>query len=145
MLYVEGAAVGTNSGMTLNPSSLGSTVNNYIGKSQFADPCLDGSLRDFRIYSVGLSAAEIAAAAALGPSRLLSTNPPQMGLALLGTNLTVSWPLANAGFTVQSRTNLALGNWLNVTSPAPQIVGDQWKLALPPATNAGAMYYRLMK
>ena len=68
-----------------------------------------------------------------------------MGLALTGTNLTVSWPLANAGFTVQLRTNLVLGDWLNVTSPAPQIVSDQWRLALPPATNAGSVYYRLMK
>jgi hypothetical protein len=70
---------------------------------------------------------------------------PQISLALVGTNLTVSWPQTNTGFTVQFCTNLTLGNWLNVTSPAPQIVSNQWKLALPPATNAGSVYYRLMK
>jgi hypothetical protein len=70
--------------------------------------------------------------------------PPQMSLALVGTNLTVSWPQTNTGFTVQYCTNLMLGGWLNVTSPAPQIVGDQWQVALP-TTNAGSMFYRLVK
>jgi hypothetical protein len=74
----------------------------------------------------------------------LSTNRPQVGLTLTGRNLTVSWPLANAGFTVQSRTNLALGNWLNVTSPAPQITGGQWQVMLPQSTN-NPKFYRLVK
>ena len=54
--------------------------------------------------------------------------PPQMSLALAGTNLTLSWPQTNTGFTVQFCTNLTLGNWLNVTSPAPQIVGNHWRV-----------------
>jgi hypothetical protein len=70
--------------------------------------------------------------------------PPQMSLALVGTNLTVSWPQTNTGFTVQFCTDLTLGNWLNVTSPAPQIVGGQWQVTLPP-TNAGPVFYRLSK
>ena len=73
-------------------------------------------------------------------------NSPQMGVALTGTNLTVSWPLANAGFTVQSRTNLVLGDWMDVTSPGPANVSNLWwQLALPPATNAGSVFYRLIK
>jgi hypothetical protein len=72
--------------------------------------------------------------------------PPQMSIALTRTNLTVSWPYANTGYTVQSCTNLTLGNWLNVTSPAPQNVSNLWwELALPPATNVGGIFYRLMK
>jgi hypothetical protein len=46
---------------------------------------------------------------------------------------------------LQSCTNLTLGNWLSVTSPAPQNVGSNWLVSLPPATNAGAMFYRLTK
>ena len=146
ILYVDGVAVGTNSSLTINPSSLGSTVNNYIGKSQSAsDPYLDGRIDEFRIYNVGLSSAEMAASAALGTSQLLSSNSPAMGLALTGTNLMVSWPVGSAGYTLQVRTNLVLGDWLNVTSPAPQIVSNQWQVMLPPATNAGSLYYRLMK
>jgi hypothetical protein len=75
----------------------------------------------------------------------MSTDRSQMGLALTGTNLTVSWPLASAGFTVQARTNLALGGWLNVTSPAPQIVGSQWQVSLPVSASNFSIFYRLLK
>jgi hypothetical protein len=61
-LYVNGAAVDTNTGMTLNPSSLGSTTQNYIGKSQYpADPYLDAIVDEFSIYSRALIAAEVQA------------------------------------------------------------------------------------
>lgn len=60
ILYVDGVAVGTNSSMSLNPSSLGSTTQNYIGKSQFADPYFNGMVDEFRIYNGALSASEVA-------------------------------------------------------------------------------------
>lgn len=60
-LYVDGVQVATNASMTLKPSSLGSTNLNYIGKSQYADPYLNGAIDDFRIYSRALSATEISA------------------------------------------------------------------------------------
>ncbi|HEY5515821.1 MAG TPA: S8 family serine peptidase, partial [Pengzhenrongella sp.] len=64
-LYVNGSQVGQNTGMTLGPSSLGSTTNNWIGRSAFvADPYLDGRVDDFRIYSRGLTGVEVAALAA---------------------------------------------------------------------------------
>jgi hypothetical protein len=60
-LYVDGVQVGQNTSMTLRPSSLGSTSNNWLGRSQYADPYLDGQLDEFRIYSRALSASEILA------------------------------------------------------------------------------------
>ncbi len=145
ILYLNGNPVGTNSAMTLRPSTLGNTPNNYLGKSQYPDPYLDGMIDEFRIYNIGLSTAEIAAIAALGPNQLLSTNSPAMSMAMSGASLTMSWPLASAGYTVQSRTNLALGNWVNVASPAPQITGSQWQVTLPVPADAGSVYYRLSK
>jgi len=62
-LYVDGTAVATNASMTLKPSSLGNTTLNYIGRSQYADPYLNGAVDDFRIYDRALSAAEISALA----------------------------------------------------------------------------------
>lgn len=145
VLYVNGSPVATNSAMTLNPAALGSTANNYLGKSQWPDPYLNARLDEFRIYTVALSPAELAATYALGPNQVLNTDSPSLNLAATPTTLTLTWPLANAGFTVQSRTNLVLGNWLNFTSPAPQIISGQWQVTLPVAVSPPATFYRLVK
>jgi hypothetical protein len=143
MLYVNGAAVGTNNAMTLNPSSMGSTANNWLGRSEFSNPYLNGVLDEFRIYNRALSPAEVAATDALGTSVTLSPNNPSITLVATNTNLTLTWPLVSAGFTLQSRTNLVDGNWANVPSPAPQIVGTNLQVTLVP-TNM-AQFYRLSK
>jgi endoglucanase len=145
VLYLDGVAVGTNSNLTLNPASLGATGINYLGKSQYAVPSLDGALDEFRIYSAGLSAAEIAATAVLGPNQLLSTNPPPLDLTMTGPNITLSWPLAAAGFTLQSCTNLSSTIWTDLAFPAPQIVGDQWQVVVPPPGDDSSGFYRLAK
>jgi hypothetical protein len=59
-LYVNGTAVATNTSMTLNPSSLPVTTNDYVGKSQFPpDPSLDATVDEFQIWNSGLSAAQV--------------------------------------------------------------------------------------
>ena len=59
-LYVDGAQVGINTAMTLKPSDLGATTQNWIGRSQYsADPYLDGRVDDFRIYNRALTASEV--------------------------------------------------------------------------------------
>jgi hypothetical protein len=59
-LYVNGVAVATNTSMTLNPSSLPVTTNDYVGKSQFPpDPSLDAGVDEFQIWNSGLSAAQV--------------------------------------------------------------------------------------
>jgi len=59
-LYVNGAQVAQNTAMTLNPSNLGTTSNNWLGRSQFTtDPYLNGKIDNFRIYSRALSATEV--------------------------------------------------------------------------------------
>jgi alpha-L-arabinofuranosidase len=59
-LYVNGVAVATNTAMTLNPSSLPTTTQNYVGKSQFPpDPPLDAIVDEFQVYNYALTAAEV--------------------------------------------------------------------------------------
>ncbi len=60
-LYVNGSAVATNSAMTLRPSGLGATTQNWIGRSQFPDPYFNGRVDDFQIHDRALSASEVAA------------------------------------------------------------------------------------
>ena len=86
VLYVDGVPANTNLSMTLEPSSLGSTTQNYIGKSQFSDPNLTGSVDDLRIYSRALNATEVAALA----NPVL---PAPTGLAAVAGNaqVTLNW------------------------------------------------------
>jgi alpha-L-arabinofuranosidase len=59
-LYVNGAPVATNTAMTLNPSSLPATTQDYVGKSQFPpDPVLNATVDEIQIYDRALSAAEV--------------------------------------------------------------------------------------
>ncbi len=76
-LYVNGALAGSGT-IALNPSDLGTTTLNYLGKSQFNDPYLDGALDDFRLYSQALSASEIAlyASPLAAPQNLAATPGP---------------------------------------------------------------------
>ena len=64
-LYVDGAAAGSNDAIALAPFQLGSTTQNWLGRSQYpADPYFDGRLQDLRLYSGALSAEQVAALAA---------------------------------------------------------------------------------
>ncbi len=58
-LYINGAVVATNPALTLRPTDLGATANNYLGRSQFADPYFNGEIDDLRIYASALTAAQI--------------------------------------------------------------------------------------
>lgn len=60
-LYLDGVQVAVNTSMTLKPSSLGNITQNYIGKSQYGDPNLNGAVDDFIIFNRALSASEITA------------------------------------------------------------------------------------
>lgn len=58
-LYINGTAAASNTSMTLTPSSLGTTDNNWLGRSQYGDPDLAGSLDEFQIYDHALTAAQV--------------------------------------------------------------------------------------
>ncbi len=65
-VFVDGALAGSNAAMMTHIADLGATVNNYLGRSQFAaDPYLAGLLDDFRVYRRALTAPEISALFAL--------------------------------------------------------------------------------
>jgi hypothetical protein len=70
-LYQDGSLVGS----TALPSSLAvlDDVNNWLGRSQFADdPALAADLLEFRIYGAALSADQIALSFSLGPDAPLT-------------------------------------------------------------------------
>ena len=96
-LYLNGTAVGTNSALTLTPANLGTTTNNFLGKSNYAgDPYLNGSIDEFQIYPRALSSTEISALAASIPA-------PTVSIAAGDAQATLSWsPVANAtGYNIK--------------------------------------------
>jgi hypothetical protein len=65
-LYLNGS-VAALSGYTQSLSSL-KDVNNWLGRSNFKDTPLKGSIDEFRIYKTALTAAQVAASYSFGPS-----------------------------------------------------------------------------
>lgn len=59
-IYINGELAGEKDSVTTTPSALGSTTQNYIGKSQYDDPSINGKIDDFRVYSRALTAEDIA-------------------------------------------------------------------------------------
>lgn len=70
---------------------------------------------------------------------------PPLSVGMTATNLTLSWPEVSTGYILQSRTNLMLGNWINIITPAPQIISSEWRVTLPRSNGPGVIYYRLIK
>lgn len=59
-MYINGVQVGSNTNLSVKPSDLISSANNYLGRSQFSsDPYFKGLIDEFRIYRKALSAKEI--------------------------------------------------------------------------------------
>jgi uncharacterized repeat protein (TIGR03806 family) len=130
ILYIDGVAVGTNTAMTLNPASMGSTTANYLGKSQYADPYLTGSIDEFRIYNTAL------------PANLVLSNY------LSGPDALPLAPPATAGdsITMNSGTKALIPVLANDTGPAAnpatlQIVNAPVNGTAVVNTNTGKIFY----
>ncbi len=109
-LYVDGSLAGSGS-ITLNPADLGTTTQNYLGKSQWNDPYLDGALDDFRLYSEAMSAAEISN---LGTSLAA---PQNLTAAPGNSQITLSWDAVPgaSGYTVRRASDIA-GPYANLAT-----------------------------
>jgi len=122
------------------PANTAGQDSSTIGHSPFNDPGINGSMDEFRIYRGRLSAEEITASDILGPTQLLTTTAT-LSAATSAGNRVLSWPLAAAGFALQSSTNLTTG-WTTLTN-APSISGSNWQIVIPGA--GGVTFYRLAR
>jgi hypothetical protein len=77
ILYINTEEVGRNTGITLNPSDMGNTENNYIGRSQWSnDPYLNADIDKFVVYNRALSASEVSALGSTSPEETPEPTPP---------------------------------------------------------------------
>ncbi|MGA2685512.1 MAG: alpha-L-arabinofuranosidase C-terminal domain-containing protein [Verrucomicrobiota bacterium] len=140
-VYTNGVLAGAFTGITDPLSTVGNQYA-YIGGSLYtSDSYLNWTLQELRIYNGTLNANEVAATDALGPNQTLSAASPTVRVSPAGANVTLSWPLAAAGFTMMTSTNLASGVWTPFTGATQQIVGGQWQLTVP--VSGGTEFFRL--
>ena len=140
-LYVDGQQVGQNTGMTLRPSDLGATTQNWIGRSQYNDPYFNGRVDEFRIYAKALSASAVAALAApMQTTGLAATGgSQQIGLSWNATTGAASYMVRRAttsggvyttvasGVTGTSYTDTGLADgttYYYVVTPTSNVSGD---------------------
>ena len=89
-LYVNGALMGIGglpAGFDVNTYGPVGDTQNWLGRSQWGDPGLDGSYDEFRVYDHALSPAEVAASFAAGPVPIPEPTTALLGLLGVGAAL----------------------------------------------------------
>jgi hypothetical protein len=115
----------------------------WIGQSPYpSDPYMNCTVDEFRIYKGRLSPEEIAASDILGPNQLLTTSAA-MKINQGAQTSTLTWPVAAAGFSLQSSSNVASGPWVTLTNAPTLLVNNTWEIALP--VSGSQKFYRLWR
>ncbi|WP_291036643.1 family 43 glycosylhydrolase [Herbiconiux sp.] len=129
-IYLDGAQVAEQTGVTVKPREIGngSTVANYIGRSNYAaDRYLAGSVRDFRLYDTALSVEEIAGLQVADETRV-ERDVAQLALGDLSA--------VEADITLP--TVAPNGSTVTWASDAPDVVSSTGAVTRPAAGEADA-------
>jgi hypothetical protein len=116
-MYVNGVPVATSMAITIRPLDF-KPILNYIGRSQYPDPLLNGNIDDFRVYNYALSSGEVVALAGIVSSGTYKL-----------TNVASGKCLDNFGSTTDGAV---VGQWETGSS-----TNQQWVI-----TSSGS-YYKL--
>ncbi len=160
-LYTNGVLSGTQSGVTVPLSSLGTNVGTiglsvynqsqaYIlpqnGGNKQNDPYLNGGISEVRIYSGILTSNAVAADYQLGPDllRTTTTAKPTVGVSISGGNLTLSWPTSAGSFSVVASPVLGPGATWTLVRGMQSVVGSNYQITIP-TTNGPTMFFRLQQ
>jgi hypothetical protein len=136
----------TFSNQTVLASTLGADPLNYIGHSLYnADPTLNGSIDEFRIYSGPLTPAQVAADYALGPNQLLGTvtNGISLAVKMVSGNVIISWPTTSALVTLASSAKLGSGASWTAVNGTLSVAGGNYQMTVP--LSASAQFFRLQQ
>jgi len=140
--YTNGVLASKVNGITITMAGVWGTLNK-IGADLWPDPGMQGSVSEFRIYNGVMSPNDVAATQVLGPTQVLSSRVSLSIVKTSGGNLLISWPVAGGSYALQSNTSVTAGKWTTISTPAAQIVGNQWQVTLP--ISGGTKFYRLAR
>lgn len=127
---------------TVAPASSAGLTSAFLGHSPYNDPGINGSIDEYRIYNGLLAPDEIVASDLLGPNQLLSATA-SLSAAPAAGGITLSWPLASAGFSVQVSSSLANPAWVTLTNVPSLNASTNWQLSVP--LNGGPQFFRLWR
>jgi hypothetical protein len=114
----------------------------FIGRSLFsADPWLNATIDEFRIYDGRLTPEEIAANYLAGPDQLAL--PVTLAQSNSLTGLQLSWPAWGVGYVAESVSTLGDNSIWTPLSIFPTLGGDRWRLTV--ATTNDARLFRLRR
>jgi hypothetical protein len=125
------ACVGpTFNGQSILAYTIGTDETNFIGESLYTgDPGLLANIKEFRIYSGGLTQAQIQTDYASGPSVLPT---PQVSLVPNGKNVLISWPVSgSSGFNLMESTSLGPTASWSAVGQTPTVVGGYYQVSIP--------------
>jgi hypothetical protein len=139
-LFVDGVQVAENTTVTLTPDSLGSTLNDWLGRSQFNDPFFLGDFDEFRIWNGAMTPTQVAASFTAGP------NVPFCGLCLQiqpgpGKTVIISWPASPIGLSLENSAVIGPDAFWSPVTQVPVLDGDTLRVTVP--ANQASVFYRL--
>ena len=114
----------------------------FIGRSLFsADPWLNATIDEFRIYDGRLTPEQITTDYRFGPDALaLPVNLVQSNSPIA---LNLSWPSYAVGFAPESSPTLDAGAMWSPLTPLPTLDTDRWNVTLPKTNTAN--FFRLRR
>ena len=134
-LYLNGQLVSSGSNPLLW-SSLPDT-DNWLARDQWRDAMFNGSYADLRIWNGALTAGQVAGLYAAGPNVLAA---PPLQIVAGSSQVTLKWPANATAFTLQSTTDLSVGEW-NPVLGSPEVANGLNALTLP--VQSQPTYFRL--
>ncbi len=120
-------------------SPAGDTFSNDYGFNSNGNyPYLNANIDEMRIYDGVLSTNAIAATQLLGPNTLLSSTAT-LAATSSGGSFTLSWPIANGGFKLQTSPVLGPNAVWTPVNGALSVVGSNYQITVT-STNASAFF-----
>ncbi|HEX4342880.1 MAG TPA: LamG-like jellyroll fold domain-containing protein, partial [Verrucomicrobiae bacterium] len=146
-LYTNGVLAVINTAVT-HPlaSTLGADPLNFLGASLYgADPLLNATINEFRIYNGPLTAGQIAADHALGPDQLIGASTTvKLNVKHTNNNAVVTWPTTSALVNLMSSPALGAGaSWTATDMSSLTVMGTNYQVTVP--SSSSAAFFRLQQ
>jgi hypothetical protein len=137
-IYLDGTLIQENDSFTFTPAAVGSTVNDWLGRSQYNDPYFYGSIDEFRIYSAALSAPEVVRDYQLGPNVSPQTGPVTITAQPPNVAVTEQQPATfNVGYVGRRPVTF---QWFRNGTPIAGATNSIYQLASPLPADSGSVF-----